>query len=83
VAWPIAAHTAISKIWSSLRPDALAAAMSPSVTLLACLATFVDQCAQRLREPYVVERGATLGVRRPAVSFEYPRDQCFACLRDI
>src|SRR6516164_7334343 len=32
LAWPIAAHTTSSKIWSSLRPDALAAAMSSSVT---------------------------------------------------
>src|SRR5262249_28346629 len=40
VAWPIAAPTTSSKIWSSLTPDARAAAMSSSVTLQACLATF-------------------------------------------
>src|SRR5262249_25856815 len=39
VAWPTAAHTTISKTWSSLRPDALATATSWSVTRLACLAT--------------------------------------------
>src|SRR5262249_30724629 len=39
LAWPTAAHTTISKIWSSLRPDSLAAAMSSSVTRWACLAT--------------------------------------------
>src|SRR5262249_39784788 len=39
VAWPTAAHTTISKPWSSLRPDALAAATSWSVTRWACLAT--------------------------------------------
>src|SRR5262249_26681982 len=40
VAWPIAAHTTISKIWSSLRPEVRAAAKSSSVTLYACIATF-------------------------------------------
>src|SRR5215472_2436202 len=39
VACPTAPHTTISKIWSSLRPDFRAAAMSSSVTLEACLAT--------------------------------------------
>src|SRR5262249_20499633 len=33
VAWPIAPHPTISKISSSLRPDALAAVISSSVTL--------------------------------------------------
>jgi hypothetical protein len=33
VAWPMAAHTTISKIWSSLSPEALAAAISSSLTL--------------------------------------------------
>ena len=33
VAWPAAAHTTISKIWSSLRPVATTAAMSVSVTV--------------------------------------------------
>src|SRR6476619_1471897 len=32
-AWPMAAHTTISKIWSSVRPAARTAAMSSSVTL--------------------------------------------------
>src|SRR5262249_24407852 len=40
VDWPTAAHTTISKIWSSVSPDARAAAMSRSVTALACAATF-------------------------------------------
>src|ERR1700722_9170346 len=35
----MAAHTTISKTWSSLMPDVLAAAKSSSVTLYACLAT--------------------------------------------
>src|SRR5215831_4958201 len=39
VAWPTAAHTTISKTWSSLNPDAFAAAMSSSVTPYACFAT--------------------------------------------
>src|SRR6266540_4387644 len=51
--------------------------------LVGVLGDLVDQRAQRLGEPCVVERGAALGVRRPAVSFFYPRDQRFACLCDI
>ena len=83
VAWPTVAHTTISKIWSSLRPHALAAAISSSVILWAVLGDLVDRRFQRLGKPCVVKRGAALGVRSTAVSFEDPRDQRFARLRDI
>jgi hypothetical protein len=47
------------------------------------LGDLVDPGFQRLGEPCVVESGAALGVRRPAISLEDPRDERFAQLRDI
>src|SRR5215470_13238236 len=43
----------------------------------------VDQTAQRLAEPRVVERGAALSERRLAVAIENPREQRSAPLRDV
>ncbi len=44
---------------------------------------FADQGRQRLVEYRVVERGAPLRVRRLAISFEDPCDDCFASLPDV
>ncbi len=58
VACPIAAHTTISKIWSSLRPDPLAAAISSSVTLQACLATLSTSTPTGLVSPLLLNAAA-------------------------
>jgi hypothetical protein len=59
----------------------MAAVMSSSATLHAC--DLADQRGQWLGDPYVIERGAALGVRHPGVFFEETRDQRFARMRDI
>src|SRR5262249_16192026 len=51
--------------------------------LVGVLGDLVDQRVQRLGKPCVVERGTALGARRLAVSFEDPRDQRLARLRNI
>jgi hypothetical protein len=40
----------------------------------------VDQRAKRLRKPSVVECGTPLGARCLALSFQYPRHECFTRL---
>jgi hypothetical protein len=77
------AHAIPSKIWSSLRPDVLAAAMSSSVILWAYRATFIDERAQRIGMACVIERSTALVKRCLTFSFENPRDQRSACLFNV
>src|SRR5262249_15218512 len=51
--------------------------------LVGVLGDFVDQRAQRLGKPCVGKHGTALGARRLAVSFEDPRYQRLARLRNI
>src|SRR5262245_5008297 len=51
--------------------------------LIGVLGDLVDQRPQRIRDPFVVERGAALLARCAAVSFEDPRDESAAPLLDV